>query len=247
MIHYHRCTGFVSYLLSDTTEADVCCLQNYAAQHARWAWEGDRKILASFWDQPGMTGVPIMASVDFYDPGGEGDPAADRGRENWRVWELERNDGVNKLCHNPRMLSFHSEIGIVVVGTSCACGMQAVPGSGMHAFRHGDGGRHSPMRSAYIIIYCSQACNCSSVDLSLSDSLHPFFGPPTHSCTYIASSIYVYTRSISNKIWEFSQRWGSEYASLGHDLGCTRRRDSPTIVTHIPLFIGLRGGSRCGE
>ena len=35
--------------------------QNYAAQHARWAWEGDRKIQASFWDQPGLAGVPIMA------------------------------------------------------------------------------------------------------------------------------------------------------------------------------------------
>ena len=34
--------------------------QNLAAQHARWAWEGDRKIQASFWDQPGMSAVPIM-------------------------------------------------------------------------------------------------------------------------------------------------------------------------------------------
>lgn len=40
--------------------ANPHALQNYAAQHARWAWEGERKILASFWDQPGMYGEPIM-------------------------------------------------------------------------------------------------------------------------------------------------------------------------------------------
>lgn len=34
-------------------------LQNFAAQHARWGWEGDRKVMASFWDQPGVVGEPI--------------------------------------------------------------------------------------------------------------------------------------------------------------------------------------------
>ena len=33
--------------------------QNFAAQHARWAWQGERKILASFWDQPGFVGKPM--------------------------------------------------------------------------------------------------------------------------------------------------------------------------------------------
>ncbi|KAL8832597.1 MAG: hypothetical protein Q9191_000166 [Dirinaria sp. TL-2023a] len=40
---------------------DILIVDNYAAQHARWAWEGDRKILASFWDQPNMTGKAIFA------------------------------------------------------------------------------------------------------------------------------------------------------------------------------------------
>ncbi|KAF4629854.1 hypothetical protein G7Y89_g8289 [Cudoniella acicularis] len=40
---------------------DVLLIDNFAAQHARWAWEGDRKVMASFWDQPGMEGVPLKA------------------------------------------------------------------------------------------------------------------------------------------------------------------------------------------
>ncbi|CAL8574444.1 hypothetical protein XPA_000404 [Xanthoria parietina] len=39
---------------------DILIIDNYAAQHARWAWEGDRKIQASFWDQPGLAAAPIM-------------------------------------------------------------------------------------------------------------------------------------------------------------------------------------------
>lgn len=38
-------------------------LQNYAAQHARWGWEGERKILASFWDQPGIWGKPVAPTA----------------------------------------------------------------------------------------------------------------------------------------------------------------------------------------
>ncbi|KAG6009340.1 hypothetical protein E4U21_002648 [Claviceps maximensis] len=38
---------------------DVLVIDNFAAQHARWAWQGERKILASFWDQPGMVGQPV--------------------------------------------------------------------------------------------------------------------------------------------------------------------------------------------
>ncbi|KAF4998418.1 hypothetical protein FDECE_11792 [Fusarium decemcellulare] len=40
---------------------DVLLVDNFAAQHARWAWEGDRKVMASFWDQPGVEGKPITA------------------------------------------------------------------------------------------------------------------------------------------------------------------------------------------
>jgi len=38
---------------------DVLLVDNFAAQHARWGWEGDRKVMASFWDQPGVVGEPI--------------------------------------------------------------------------------------------------------------------------------------------------------------------------------------------
>ncbi|KAH9882567.1 hypothetical protein J1614_000803 [Plenodomus biglobosus] len=41
-------------------EGDILLVDNFAAQHARWGWEGDRKVMASFWDQPGMVGEPIV-------------------------------------------------------------------------------------------------------------------------------------------------------------------------------------------
>ncbi|KAI1826176.1 hypothetical protein F4861DRAFT_117599 [Xylaria intraflava] len=41
---------------------DVVVIDNYAAQHARWGWEGERKILASFWDQPGMAAQPLATA-----------------------------------------------------------------------------------------------------------------------------------------------------------------------------------------
>lgn len=39
---------------------DVLLVDNFAAQHARWGWEGERKVMASFWDQPGVEGKPVM-------------------------------------------------------------------------------------------------------------------------------------------------------------------------------------------
>ncbi|KAH8658404.1 hypothetical protein BX600DRAFT_482734 [Xylariales sp. PMI_506] len=46
----------------DWDVGDVLVIDNFAAQHARWAWEGERKILASFWDQPGIVGQPVPFS-----------------------------------------------------------------------------------------------------------------------------------------------------------------------------------------
>ncbi|KAK1139081.1 hypothetical protein N8T08_001327 [Aspergillus melleus] len=40
---------------------DVLLIDNFAVQHARWAWEGDRKVMASFWDQPGLLGISDKA------------------------------------------------------------------------------------------------------------------------------------------------------------------------------------------
>lgn len=37
-------------------------LQNFAIQHSRLPWTGDRKILASFWDQQGMRTSPLSTS-----------------------------------------------------------------------------------------------------------------------------------------------------------------------------------------
>ncbi|KAL4782539.1 hypothetical protein BJX76DRAFT_358804 [Aspergillus varians] len=45
------------------TVTDAGVLQNFAVQHARWAWEGDRKIHASFWDQNGLIGEPLTTRV----------------------------------------------------------------------------------------------------------------------------------------------------------------------------------------
>lgn len=33
---------------------DILVIDNFAVQHSRQSWTGDRKILASFWDQPGL-------------------------------------------------------------------------------------------------------------------------------------------------------------------------------------------------
>ncbi|KAJ5508399.1 Clavaminate synthase-like protein [Penicillium freii] len=38
---------------------DVLLIDNFAVQHARWAWSGERKVFASFWDQPGLRAEPI--------------------------------------------------------------------------------------------------------------------------------------------------------------------------------------------
>ncbi|KAF1823293.1 Clavaminate synthase-like protein [Dissoconium aciculare CBS 342.82] len=40
---------------------DVLLCDNFAVQHARWGWEGDRKVMASFWDQPGLEAIPLTA------------------------------------------------------------------------------------------------------------------------------------------------------------------------------------------
>ncbi|KZF20952.1 Clavaminate synthase-like protein [Xylona heveae TC161] len=42
---------------------DVLVIDNFAVQHARWAWEGDRKIRASFWDEPGIIGEPLTSAA----------------------------------------------------------------------------------------------------------------------------------------------------------------------------------------
>ncbi|RYP58401.1 hypothetical protein DL769_008965 [Monosporascus sp. CRB-8-3] len=45
--------------LASDIEWEVGHVPNYAAQHARWAWEGERKILASFWDRPSISAQPV--------------------------------------------------------------------------------------------------------------------------------------------------------------------------------------------
>ncbi|TRX89232.1 hypothetical protein FHL15_009930 [Xylaria flabelliformis] len=55
--HQHDLTSDIEWNVGD-----VLVIDNYAAQHARWAWEGERKILASFWDQPGMAGQPMATA-----------------------------------------------------------------------------------------------------------------------------------------------------------------------------------------
>ncbi|KAF2753578.1 Clavaminate synthase-like protein [Pseudovirgaria hyperparasitica] len=42
---------------------DVLIIDNFAVQHARWAWEGDRKVHASFWDQAGFIGQQLPTSI----------------------------------------------------------------------------------------------------------------------------------------------------------------------------------------
>jgi hypothetical protein len=37
-------------------------LQNFAIQHSRLPRTGNRKILASFWNQPGMKALPLSTS-----------------------------------------------------------------------------------------------------------------------------------------------------------------------------------------
>ncbi|KAM3539827.1 hypothetical protein ARSEF1564_007268 [Beauveria bassiana] len=55
MDHYqHTLTSNIKWDVGD-----VLVIDNYAAQHARWGWEGERKILASFWDQPGISAEPM--------------------------------------------------------------------------------------------------------------------------------------------------------------------------------------------
>ncbi|PPJ52314.1 hypothetical protein CBER1_09246 [Cercospora berteroae] len=39
---------------------DVLIIDNFAVQHARWSWTGSRKVLASFWDQPGLKALPLV-------------------------------------------------------------------------------------------------------------------------------------------------------------------------------------------
>ncbi|KAL2065863.1 hypothetical protein VTL71DRAFT_3533 [Oculimacula yallundae] len=38
---------------------DVMVIDNFAVQHARLPWTGDRKVLASFWDEPGLHAAPM--------------------------------------------------------------------------------------------------------------------------------------------------------------------------------------------
>ncbi|KAJ5708773.1 hypothetical protein N7493_010107 [Penicillium malachiteum] len=38
---------------------NVMVIDNFAVQHARLPWEGHRTVLASFWDEPGLRGVPM--------------------------------------------------------------------------------------------------------------------------------------------------------------------------------------------
>jgi len=42
---------------------DVLVLDNMGVQHARWPWTGDRRILASFWDVPGLKAEPFPPVV----------------------------------------------------------------------------------------------------------------------------------------------------------------------------------------
>ncbi|KAB8068846.1 hypothetical protein BDV29DRAFT_162001 [Aspergillus leporis] len=42
---------------------DVLVIDNFAVQHARWAWTGDRKIHASFWDESGIAGEPLVPAA----------------------------------------------------------------------------------------------------------------------------------------------------------------------------------------
>lgn len=74
--YQHKLTADIKWDVGDVLVIDVSELatpewshlgadnheQNYAAQHARWAWEGERKILASFWDQPGCTAKPMASA-----------------------------------------------------------------------------------------------------------------------------------------------------------------------------------------
>jgi len=39
---------------------DVLVIDNFAVQHSRLPWTGERKILASFWDQLGMEALPVQ-------------------------------------------------------------------------------------------------------------------------------------------------------------------------------------------
>jgi len=41
---------------------DVLVLDNLAIQHSRLPWTGNRKILASFWDEPGMVTRPVSSA-----------------------------------------------------------------------------------------------------------------------------------------------------------------------------------------
>ncbi|KAK2037495.1 hypothetical protein LZ31DRAFT_600405 [Colletotrichum somersetense] len=53
--YQHKLTADIKWEVGD-----VLVIDNYAAQHARWGWQGERKILASFWDQPGYPTKPLV-------------------------------------------------------------------------------------------------------------------------------------------------------------------------------------------
>ncbi|RMZ76917.1 hypothetical protein DV738_g4727, partial [Chaetothyriales sp. CBS 135597] len=44
-------------------QGDILIVDNFAAQHARWGWEGERKIQASFWDENGLVAHPPAVSA----------------------------------------------------------------------------------------------------------------------------------------------------------------------------------------
>ena len=117
---------------------------------------------------------------------------------------------------------------------------------GMHVFRHGHGPWSWMERQFYEErIYTALWPAIALQSIHLFQSYCIFFGRPTHSCIYIAS--YVFTPGLYRMDIGVSQRWGSKYTSSDHYLSYPPRRDSPTTVTHIPLFIDLRGSSRYGE
>ncbi|KAI1324627.1 hypothetical protein F5Y16DRAFT_423800 [Xylariaceae sp. FL0255] len=53
----HKLTSDVQW-----SAGDVLVIDNFSAQHARWGWEGERKTLASFWDQAGIVGEPLATA-----------------------------------------------------------------------------------------------------------------------------------------------------------------------------------------